>query len=79
VGFSLGTGFIQEKADELAILKGGPAFWGAMEDKLYKLAEAPDLPPAKKEKVVNAQRSLSLRYKPYVDAIAGDVKSQPQR
>ena len=79
VAFSLVTGFIQEKADELAILKGGPAFWGAMEGKLYKLASAPDSPPEKKEKIVNALRTLSLRYKPYVDAIAGDVKSPQQR
>ena len=76
VAFSLVTGFFQEKADELAILKGGPAFWGAMEDKLYKLADAPDLPPEKKEKIVNALRAISLRYKPYVDAIAGDGKNQ---
>jgi len=79
VAFSLVTGFIQEKADELAILKGGPAFWGAMEGKLYKLASAPDLPPEKKEKIVNALRTLSLRYKPYVDALAGDEKNSPQR
>src|SRR6476620_2768825 len=79
VAFSLVTGFIEEKTDELAILKGGPAFWGAMENKLYKLASAPDLPPEKKEKVVSALRTISLRYKPYVDALAGDVKNPPQR
>ena len=79
VTFSLVTGFIEQKADELAILKGGPAFWGEMEGKLYKLASAPDLPPEKKEKIVNALRTLSLRYKPYVDAIAGDVKGQQQQ
>jgi hypothetical protein len=50
-----------------------------MEGKLYKLASAPDLPPEKKEKIVNALRTLSVRYKPYVDAIAGDVTSQQQR
>jgi hypothetical protein len=76
VVFNLVTGFIEEKTDELAILKGGPAFWGAMEGKLYKLASSPDLTPEKKEKIIGALRTLSLRYKPYVDAIAGDVKSQ---
>ena len=79
VVFSLVTGFIEEKMDELAILKGGPAFWATMEGKLYKLASAPDLPPQKKEKIINALRTLSLRYKPYVDALASDVKSPPQR
>jgi hypothetical protein len=79
VAFSLVTGFIEGKTDELAILKGGPAFWGALEGKLYKLASAPDLPPEKKEKIVSALRTLSVRYKPYVDAIAGDVKGQQQQ
>jgi hypothetical protein len=79
VVFTFVTGFIEEKAEELAILKGGPAFWVTMENKLYKLASAPDLPPEKKEKIVNALQTLSLRYKPYVDAIAGESKSQPQR
>jgi hypothetical protein len=79
VVFSLVTGFIDEKIDQLAMLKGGPAFWGTAEDKLYKLAAAPDLPPEKKEKIVNALRTLSLRYKPYMDALAGDTKNPPQR
>jgi hypothetical protein len=79
VVFSLVTGFIEDKTEELAILKGGPVFWEAMENKLYRLASAPALPPEKKAKIVNALQTLSLRYKPYVDAIAGDVKGQQQR
>ena len=79
VVFSVVTGFIEEKMDELAILKGGPAFWASAENRLYKLAAAPDLPPEKKEKVINALRTLSARYKPYVDALAGDEKNSPQR
>jgi hypothetical protein len=77
--FTLVTSFIEEKMEELAILKGGPAFWATAEEKLYKLAAAPDLPPEKKEKIVNALRTLSQRYKPYVDALAGDAKSPPPR
>ena len=83
VTFSLVTGFIEEKigekADQLAILKGGPAFWGEIEGKLHKLASAPDLPPEKKEKIVSSLRTLSARYKPYIDAIAGDVKGPQQQ
>jgi hypothetical protein len=78
VAFSLVTGFIEEKADQLAILKGGPAFWAGIEGGLYKIASAPDLPSEKKEKILSALRTLSVRYKPYVDAIAGDVKVQQQ-
>jgi hypothetical protein len=67
VTFSLVTGFIEEKAGQ-AILKGGP-----------RLASAPDLPPEKKEKIVSSLRTLSVRYKPYIDAIAGDVKGPQQQ
>jgi hypothetical protein len=57
--------------DRLA-LKGGPAFWGAMETKLYALADAPDLPPEKKKKIIDAIHKLSVKYKPYVDAFVHD-------
>jgi hypothetical protein len=79
VTFSLVTGFIEEKAGQLAILKGGPAFWTEIEGKLHRLASAPDLPPEKKEKIVSSLRTLSVRYKPYIDAIAGDVKGPQQQ
>ena len=57
--------------DRLDILKGGPEFWGMVEQKLYKLAEEPDLPPAKKEKIVKALAALSAKYQPYVEALNG--------
>jgi len=53
-------------------LKGGPAFWGAVENKLYALADAPDLPPERKQKIIDAIQKLSVKYKPYVDAFAQD-------
>jgi hypothetical protein len=52
-------------------LKGAPAFWSAMEYKLYKLADAPDMPPEQK-KIIDALHRLSVKYKPFVDALAGD-------
>jgi hypothetical protein len=58
---------VAEQLDRLA-LKGGPAFWGSMETKLYALADAPDLPPEKKKKIIDAIQKLSVKYKPYVDA-----------
>src|SRR5262245_10673687 len=51
-------------------LKGGPAFWNGMETKLYALADAPDLPPEKKQKIIDAIHKLSVKYKPYLDAFA---------
>jgi hypothetical protein len=64
--------FIASKADELTFLKGGAAFWGKVETKLYSLADAPDLPPEKKKKIIDALHKLSTKYKPYVDALSGN-------
>jgi hypothetical protein len=65
--------FMENQQENLRILKGGPAFWGSLEAKLYKLADEPDLPPEKKKKIVDALRKLSSKYKPYLDAIGGDA------
>jgi hypothetical protein len=66
------TSYIESQRERLVLLKGGPAFWGAMEGKLYKLADEPDLPPEKKKKIIDALRKLSSKYKPYFDAVAGE-------
>jgi hypothetical protein len=76
VVFSLVAGFVQEKMDQLAILKGGADFWITAEAKLYKLASADDIPPEKKAQIISALRTLSQRYKPYIDALAGDEKNR---
>jgi hypothetical protein len=59
-------------------LKGGPTFWGAMETRLYALADAPDLPPEKKKKIIDAIHKLSVKYKPYVDAAVRDDEAATQ-
>lgn len=69
---SLAVSFATSQMDRLVELNGGPAFWGAMETKLYALADAPDLPPAKKKKIIDAIRKLSVKYKPYADAFVDD-------
>ena len=63
--------FIASKADQLTFLKGGAVFWGRMETKLYSLADEPDLPPEKKKKIIDALHKLSIKYKPYVEALGG--------
>jgi hypothetical protein len=63
--------FVSSQAEELAFLKGGHAFWDMAEEKLYKLADAPDLPEAKKAKIIEALQKLSDRYRPYIDAVEG--------
>ena len=76
VAFTLVTGFVEEKMDQLAVLKGGADFWITAEAKLYKLASADDIPPQKKEQIISALRTLSVRYRPYLDALAGDEKNR---
>jgi hypothetical protein len=63
-----------------ALLKGGPAFWERVEGKLYRLADEPDLSPEKKQKIINALRKLSAKYKPYLDAAAGEsLPGEPKK
>lgn len=64
--------FVASKTESLQVLKGGPAFWGTLEHKLYVLADEPDVSPEKKKKIVDALRRLSSKYKPYLDALGGE-------
>ena len=66
------TSYLETQTESIRILKGGPAFWGLMETKLYKLADEPDLSPEKKKKIVDALRKLSTKYRPYFEAAAGE-------
>ena len=64
---------IRSQAESLQILQGGPAFWKNAERKLFLLADEPDISPEKKKKILDALRKLSSKYKPYFDALNGDV------
>jgi hypothetical protein len=55
--------------DLLGDLKGGPVFWSMVELKLYRLADEPDMPPEKKEKLLKALNKLSVKYHPYLEAL----------
>ena len=66
--------FVASQAEELTFLKGGPIFWETVENKLYKFADQPDLPEPKKAKIIAALQKISDRYRPYVDAIAGNPR-----
>ena len=56
-------------------LRGGPEFWAGVEQKLYKLADAPDLPPQKKEQIIKALAKISAKYRPYAEALFFQPKS----
>jgi hypothetical protein len=70
---------LEGQAESMKILKGGPAFWGLMELKLYRLADEPDLPPEKKKKIVDALRKLSTKYRPYFEALGDASPAEPKK
>ncbi|MFK4383596.1 hypothetical protein [Bradyrhizobium sp. USDA 223] len=67
VYFSLAI-LVSTAEDKFAAM-GGSAFWVSVESKLEKLASQPDLPPEKKQKIVDTLRRLSQKYRPYIDAL----------
>ena len=80
VAFSIVTGFVEDKINDQAILKGGSAFWLKVESDLYKLANAQEMPEKKREQILSALRTISQRYLPYIDAITGrDKPREPGR
>jgi hypothetical protein len=70
---------ISSKAEQLTFLKGGPAFWEQMERKLYTFADQPDMPAEKKQKIIDALRKISVKYKPFVEALEGENPPVPAK
>jgi hypothetical protein len=64
--------FLTAKAEQLSVLKGGPAFWGSLERQLYKLADAPEMPLEQKQKIIDALHRVALKYRPYLEALGDD-------
>jgi hypothetical protein len=62
---------IESKTEDLSFLKGGRPFWETLEMKVDALANAPDLPPEKKARIIATIRKLSDKYRPYIEAAAG--------
>ncbi len=56
------------------MLRGGSAFWEAVENRLYKIADDKDMPAERKAKIIEALRKLSIKYAPYVDALTAGAK-----
>ena len=80
---SVTTSFVTSQMDRITsdgrkVGLGGPAFWGAVETKLYALADAPDLPAERKQKIIDAIHKLSVKHKPYIDAFSQENASSKQ-
>lgn len=52
-----------------ANFQAGPAFWGKIEEQIYRAADEPDLPIEKREKIINALRKIGQKYRPYIEAL----------
>ena len=55
-----------------ANFQAGPAFWGKIEEQLYRAADQPDLPPEKREKIISALKKIGQKYRPYINALGQD-------
>jgi hypothetical protein len=62
---------IETKIADMPFLKGGRVFWEQFEMKVDALADAPDLTPEKKAKIIATIRKLSDKYRPYIEAATG--------
>jgi hypothetical protein len=70
--FSLSTVFTVVACRDVLIdtFSGGRDFWTRMEKGLTKFADAPDLPPEKKAKIIAALRKIHDKHQPYFDALS---------
>ncbi|MGM4932806.1 hypothetical protein [Tardiphaga sp. 619_E2_N8_5] len=60
--------FVSKRLEGLQALKGGKAFWSSVENKLYSVADAPEMPPDRKAKILESIKKISDRYRPYLEA-----------
>jgi hypothetical protein len=64
--------FTEQKMQQFGFLKGGAPFWNAVEEKLITMADEPDLPAERKQKIIDALHRLSIKYGPYLQALGGN-------
>jgi hypothetical protein len=74
--FSISTVFTIAECRDILVesFSGGPAFWARLEKNLIKFADAPDLPPEKKAKIIAALRKIHDKNQPYLDALLSKEK-----
>jgi peptidoglycan/LPS O-acetylase OafA/YrhL len=68
--------YVRSELEDPGIFKGGPAFWQEVENKLYKLADAKDLPEEKKARILEALRKISAKYSPYIEALTPPARKE---
>ena len=64
-----------ELREQVQIPRGGQQFWGKIEQQLDRQADASsDLPPEKKQKLINDVRVIVARWRPFIDAVQSELQ-----
>ena len=67
-----------ELREQVQFPLGGKQFWGKIEQELDHLADASsDLPPEKKQKLINDVRLIVARWRPFIDAVQSEIQKPP--
>jgi len=66
--------------DAIAANTTGAQFWGKIERELDRAADpASDLPPEKKQKLLNDVRVIVVRWRPFLDTVQSELQKAPER
>ena len=69
-------GSIEDSIHDLRI--GGPQFWTKIERELDRAADpSSDLPPERKQKLINDVRMIVARWRPFIDAAQNGIQKPP--
>ena len=68
--------YVTSELENPGLLKGGPEFWKGVEAKLYKFADAKDLPEEQKARIIEALRKISAKYSPYIEALTPPARKE---
>jgi hypothetical protein len=67
-----------ELREQVQFPLGGKQFWGKIEQELDHLADtSSDLPPEKKQKLINDVRLIVARWRPFIDAVQSEIQKSP--
>jgi hypothetical protein len=68
--------YVRSELEDPGMFKGGPEFWKGVEAKLYRFADAKDLPEEQKARIIEALRKISAKYSPFIEALAPPARKE---
>jgi hypothetical protein len=67
-----------ELREQVQLPRGGKQFWEKIEQQLDRAADtSSDLPPEKKQKLINDVRVIVARWRPFIDAVQSEMQKPP--